>query len=421
MARISKEVNKNDILEFMLSRGYIATAEVDGEIKPAITGVEQTRALLMQGTTLYQGFDPSGKSLHLGHFMAMMALHHLQEAGNKVIFLLGGATGRVGDPTDKKSTRKFLTKETVEGNAASLRKQVESMGLLSFKDGRALMLNNDDWIAPETFLDFFMMEIAPYFSVNSMVNMDTFRRRLEDGSHLSLLEFLYPTLQAWDFLYLYREYECMIQVGGKDQWGNILQGRDLVKAHHPGADVQGMTFPLLTTPSGEKMGKTEKGPVWLNPTMTSPFDFYQYLQRIPDEQLGELLRLFTFLPEGEIEEILKGDPREAQKRLAFEVTSIVHGSEEANKAEVNATTLSATGSAYLEDAIPSITIDAPTYLDDVMVNAGQLPSKSEVRRRCSGGAIRISGKKIKDPKHKIVETCTIQFGKGKYLEVVFKD
>ena len=414
--------NGGSVLDVLINRGFIDSAVEDGKETFAVTNLDKTRALLDRGTTIYEGFDPSGSSLHLGHLLSLMALHYLQEAGSRIIFLLGGATGRVGDPTDKKSTRQFLTAETVVKNAASIRKQVEGMGLLSFEEGKALMLNNDSWIAPETFLDFYMMEIARFFSVNELVKMDTFRRRLVEGKHLSLMEFLYPTLQAWDFLHLYREYRCEIQVGGKDQWANILQGISLIRAHGgQDVNVQGMTFPLLLTPSGEKMGKTEKGPLWLDPEMTSPFEFYQYIEKTPDDMVGQLFKLFTFLDLEEIEGVMAGDSREAQKRLAFEVTKIVHGEEEAEKARRHSKTLFSRGNSASVDVIPETVIKTSTTLDEVLVASGALTSRSEVRRRCAGGAIKIGGKKITDPKTVISENCTIQYGKSSFLNVTFKE
>jgi len=415
---MSDKNRSRNVLDVLIERGFIDSAVVDGEEKLAVTNVLKAKALLDQGTTIYEGFDPSGPSLHLGHLLSIMALHYLQDAGNRIIFLLGGATGRVGDPTDKKSTRKFLTAETVAKNAESIKKQVEGMGLLSFDGDKALMLNNDSWISPEPFLDFFLMEIARHFSVNELVKMDTFQKRLSEGKHLSLMEFLYPTLQAWDFLHLYREYGCEIQVGGKDQWANILQGAGLVKAHKgQRTNVQGITFPLLLTPNGEKMGKTEKGPLWLDPEMTSPFDFYQYIEKTPDQMVEQLFKLFTFLEIEEISRIIEKNPREAQKRLAFEVTMLVHGEREAEKAQKHAEELFSKNFSGAVDSIPKLVIESPTLLDIVLIEAKCLSSKSEVKRRCSGGAIKINGKKITDPKTEISKDCTIQYGKSKFLNV----
>jgi len=412
--------NKNNkhVLDLLIERGYIDSTTSGGEEKLGVTNLEKIRDLLDGGTTIYQGFDPSGSSLHLGHLLGIMALHHLQEAGNKIVFLLGGATGRVGDPTDKNSTRKLLTTKVVENNAKSMKKQVEDMGLLSFEEEKALMLNNEEWIAPEPFLDYYLVEIARNFSVNDLVKMDTFKKRLDNKKHLSLMEFLYPTLQAWDFLHLYKKYNCRIQVGGSDQWGNILQGVNLIKAHEgQKTDVQAITFPLLLTSNGEKMGKTEKGPLWLDPNKTSPFEFYQYIEKTTDDMVGQLFKLYTFLELDEINKIMGGNPRDAQKRLAFEVTKLVHGEKEARKAQKDSEGLYSKDPIHDAKSIPEITVKNGSLLEDTLITSESLSSKSEVRRRCEGGAIKINGAKIEDPKTPIADDCTIQYGKSKFLKV----
>ena len=406
-------MNAYDVLN---ERGFIAEVKDKGRWKPQVTDVRAVRGLLGLGTTVYQGFDPSAASFHLGHLLSIMALHHIQEGGNRVIFLLGGATGRVGDPKGL-STRELLTKQQIDQNAESLRAQVENMGLLSFSDNRSLMLNNDDWIAPEPFLDFFLMEIARHFSVNEMLKMQTFATRLQKKKPLSLLEFLYPTLQAWDFMHLFNKLDCTIQVGGQDQWANILQGVDLVKRHSGSkkTNVQGLTFPLLLTASGEKMGKTEKGPVWLDPKLTSPFDFYQYLRRTEDKLVPRLFRFFTFLELGEIDEIVAGDPVAAQERLAFEVTKVVHGETEAKKAARGAKSASAGGGSSKD--VPTLTVKSGTKLLDAIRQAGDLKSNSVVRRLFTGNAIEVDEVKVTDPNTRVTKACLVKYGKGKFVQL----
>lgn len=410
-----------NVYNILKQRGFIARATEDGQEKFQVSDEEAIIKLFDEKTTVYQGFDPSADSLHLGHFMGVMALHHIQEADNKVIFILGGATGRIGDPSGKITARVLLSEEQIKENGKALRKQVEDIGLLKFDDPKkAEMIDNAKWIQKEKFLDGYMMEIARYFSVSEMLKMETFAKKLKEHKPLSLLEFLYTTVQAWDFLVLYEGYDCKIQVGGGDQWGNILQGIDLIKSHHGSkANAQGITFKLLTTPDGKKMGKTEAGPLWLDPKKTSPFDFYQYLEKIPDKMVRELFGIYTFLPMEEVNEIVKGDSREAQKRLAFEVTKVVHGEEEAKKAKDQSETAFKGAKSDKKDlsSIPEFETKKGTPLDVILTESGSLPAKAEVKRRCKGGAIRIDDEKIKDPKMEVDTSCLVRFGKSKFLRV----
>lgn len=381
------------------------------------TDAREVRNLLnTPGATVYEGFDPSADSLHLGHLLSLMAMHHLQEAGHRVIFILGGATGLIGDPTGKKTSRKLLSAEDIAANGEKMRKQVEGMGLLRFSgENAALMLDNSKWIGNFSFLYDFMIKVAKVFSVNEMVKMRTFADRLKDEGSLSLMEFCYPVLQAWDFLDLFEKFDCRLQIGGQDQWANILQGANLIKKIH-GVDVHALTFPLLTTASGEKMGKTEKGPVWLDPKKTSPFEFYQYLIQTPDQLVPQMLRMFTFLPLEQIEEAIL-NPREAQRLLAFETVRIVHGEEEAIKARRDTEKLFGKTEGGTE-AVPSFKMTSiEMSLDDILVQAKALPSKSEVRRRCQGGAVQIDGQTITDSRQMVNCGCVIRFGKGSFLKV----
>ncbi|NMC35076.1 MAG: tyrosine--tRNA ligase [Veillonellaceae bacterium] len=404
-----KKMNHTNVLDDLKARGLIFQTSSDDGLHEAFNGP----------LTIYQGFDPSGDSLTVGHLMSLMVMHRLQEAGHKVIFLIGGGTGRVGDPTGKSATRNLLTRDIVEANAAAVRKQVEGMGLVRFTgDNPAVMLNNDDWLGKFTFLEDFLIEVARFFSVNEMVKMTTFEKRLQEGAQVSLLEFLYPVLQAWDFLHLFRTHNCTVQMGGQDQWGNILQGVELVRKatteplpdgqSKPGKEVFAMTFPLITTTDGVKMGKTEKGAVWLDPNKTSPFDLFQYLVKLPDEMVSQLLKLITFLPLEEIAEIVK-DPKKAQQVLAFEVTKIVHGEEAAQKAAA-------------AESIPEIEVGTEGMpLVELLVKSGCLKSNSEVVRRVQQGGVRIqNGEKFTDHKAIVSAPCTIQYGKGALLRVVAK-
>ncbi len=406
------------IYDLLKERGYIATVAEQGVEKFQVTDEAAVSALLTKGTTVYEGFDPSADSLHLGHFMSIMALHHIQEAGNRVIFILGGGTGRVGDPSGKNKARSLLTKEMVNKNAQAIKNQVQGMGLLDFDNPRkALMIDNSDWLAKASFLEDFMMNVARHFSVNELVKMETFSKRLSEGEPLSLLEFLYATMQSWDYLELYEKYDCRLQVGGSDQWGNILQGVGLIKSHKGNkANAHALTFPLLTTASGEKMGKTVSGPLWLDPHKTSPFDFYQYIEKIPDNMVRKLFGLYTFLPMEDIDKIMAGSPRQAQKILAFEVTKVVHGEKEANKAR-GQSTIVFTGSGDSLVSIPEFTLSSSMSLDEILVASGSLGSKSEVSRRVKGGGIKIDDQKVSDPKQQINKSCLIKYGKANFLKV----
>ena len=278
------------------------------------------------------------------------------------------------------------------------------------------MINNYDWLSRFTFLEDFLMKVARAFSIKEMVKMETFATRLADETAgLSLLEFLYPVLQAWDFLWLFEKHDCRLQIGGSDQWGNILQGIDLIRRMHS-QEAFALTLPLLTTSSGQKMGKSVAGTVWLNPEMTSPFDFFQYLQGVEDTLVPQMLRLLTFLDLAEIDEVIK-DPRAAQLRLAFEVTKIVHGEEAAQKAQQDFDRLAGRAEGATE-SVPVFTLpEGGLELDEILVQAGVLPSKSAVRRRCAGGGIRIDDEKVANPKTQVNTGCVIRFGKGKFLKI----
>lgn len=396
-----------EIFKKLKKRGYISQTSNDD-------GVAQL--LANEQATIYQGFDPSADSFTLGHLMPLMMLSYLQEAGHRIIFLLGGGTGKIGDPTDKQSSRKLLDPRTVAKNAESLKRQVEEIGLLSFEgENKALMLNNDEWLSEFSFLDDFLLKVARHFSVNEMVKMETFARRLNSESHLSLLEFCYPVLQGWDFLHLFENYNCKIQVGGNDQWANILAGVDLIRRDH-GEEAFALTHPLITTPNGTKMGKTAKGTVWLDPEKTPPFDFYQYLQGAPDEIVPIMLKTLTHLPLDEIESILE-NPRNAQKQLAFEVTKLVHGKETAQQCRSDAEKLFG-GAEGSTESVPTFHIPTEGMeLAEILVESDSLPSISEVKRRIEQNAVEIDEEKITEPKTTVNEPCLIRYGKNSFLKI----
>jgi len=403
-----------NVFELLQQRGFVKqTSNEDG-----------VRTLLAQpGATIYQGFDPSADSFTLGQLVPLMALHHLQKAGHRVIFILGGATGKIGDPTDKTKSRKLLDPETVAANGEKIKTQVEKIGLIRFTgENAALMLNNDEWLSRFSFLDDFLLQVARSFSVNEMVKMDTFAHRLKSEQHLSLLEFCYPVLQAWDFLHLFEEYNCRIQFGGQDQWANILAGAELIRRKH-GEEAFAFTHPLVTTPSGEKMGKSVAGAVWLDAKKTNPFDFYQYLQGVPDEMVPGLLKMITTLPLDEIDVILQNH-RKAQKRLAFEVTKLVHGEKVAQECSEDSEKLFNDNEGATPSPSPSLPLllipKGGLSLEKILTQEGTLPSISEVKRRVSQGAIRVDEETITDPKTVISKSCTIRYGKSSFLRVVVR-
>ncbi|MDH3524129.1 MAG: tyrosine--tRNA ligase [Acidobacteriota bacterium] len=380
-----------DVLE---ERGYIQQT----------SSREAVRDLLARKITIYQGFDPTQPSLHVAHLMSLMVFHYLQQAGHRMIFILGGGTARVGDPSGRAEGRPLIDLETLAANGKAIQAQVQEMGLVDFDPAStppgtavASMIDNLEWLRTDL-LDF-AREITRHFSVNEMVKRDDFRNRLAANEPLSLLELLYTTLQGYDFLHLFETYDCLLQMGGNDQWINILDGTDLIRRKH-GKTAHAMTFPLLMDRAGQKMGKTAKGEtIWLaaeGDKQTSVFDFYQYWVNCPDEDLRRNFRLFTFLPLAEIEEILAGHPRAAQHRLAAEVTKIVHGEEAARRLREDA------GRAFqgtrLPREAPVVEVTDPELaaglpLIDALVQAG-IGSRSEARRRIQQGGVRINGERV---------------------------
>ncbi|HEX2999169.1 MAG TPA: tyrosine--tRNA ligase [Armatimonadota bacterium] len=316
----------SNVFQVLRERGYIAQTSNEDEVEKLLSG----------HTTIYEGVDPTGSSLHIGHLLSLMVMHHLQQAGHRILFVLGGFTAIVGDPTGKSETRQFITPEQVRANGDSIRQQVQDLGLVDFEteENPALLLNNYDWL--DMSLSDYMLNAARYFSVNRLLTHETYQERLSKQTHLSVMEFLYSTLQAYDYLNLFTNYGCRLQIGGNDQWRNILDGAELIQ-YVLGKDAYAMTFPLLLDTSGQKMGKTSTGKrIWLDPERTSPFEYYQYWVNTPDQDRDRNFRFFTFLPLEEIAEIMAGHPREAQHRLAYEATKLVHGEDAARKAREDA-------------------------------------------------------------------------------------
>ncbi|MDH7570609.1 MAG: tyrosine--tRNA ligase, partial [Armatimonadota bacterium] len=388
--------------------------------------------LLSGRTTLYEGFDPTADSLTVGHLLSLMAMHHLQRAGHRILFVLGGFTAIVGDPTGKSETRQFITPEQVRANGEALRRQVQSLGLLDFEDAEnpARLLNNFDWL--EMPLSDYLLNSARYFSVNRLLTHETYQERLKRQEHLSLMEFLYSTLQGYDFLHLYRTEGCRIQMGGNDQWRNILDGVELIQ-HVLGEQAYGMTFQLLLDPSGQKMGKTSTGMrVWLDPARTSPFQYYQYWVNAPDQDLERNFKIFTFLPLEEIAEILKGHPREAQHRLAYEATRIVHGEDAARQAQADSRAAFAP-QASLPEGVPTLTLTmaqlhAGARVAAALADSGVAKSRGEARRLIQQGGVRLWEERLTDPERVFTENdfrevegvraVVVRAGKGRALKVL---
>lgn len=362
--------------------------------------------------TLYAGFDPTADSLHLGHMVPILALAHFQRAGHKALVVVGGATGMVGDPSGRSTERSLLTIEQVRHNAQCIKRQMERF--LRFEgEGAALLLDNHDWIGPLSFIDW-LRDVGKHFNIRYMLDKESVKKRLDSESGLSYTEFSYMTMQAYDFLHLHRAHKCDLQIGGSDQWGNILAGTELIRKV-TGGDSQGMTLPLMTTSTGEKFGKSAGNAVWLDPKRTSPYQFYQYWVRTDDRDVARFLKIFTFLPLEELAGILaeheaSRDKRIAQKRLAHEMTKLIHGEAEVAKVERATEVLFGREIEGLSDAeladifadVPSVaqpraTLDAGIRAADLAAAAGLAPSKGEAKRLVSGGGFYINNRRVTDP------------------------
>ncbi|NCA66694.1 MAG: tyrosine--tRNA ligase [Clostridia bacterium] len=384
-------------------------------IKQVVYEEDLYKLLGSESVSFYIGFDPTADSLHVGHYLAMMAMSHLQKAGHRPIVLVGGGTAMVGDPSGRSDMRSMMTKDTIMANCEAFKVQMSRF--FSFEgDNAAVMVNNADWLLTLNYIDF-LREIGSCFSVNRMLTADCYKNRMEKG--LTFLEFNYMLMQAYDFLVLHDNYGCKLQCGGDDQWSNILAGADLIR-RKKGEDAYAMTFQLLTTSAGLKMGKTQAGALWLSREKTSPYDFYQYWRNVDDGDVEKCLKLLTFLPLEEIAELAKfKDERinEAKARLAFEVTRIVHSLQDAQEAEMQAK--AAFGGD--EENMPSVLIPMGiNKIADIMVAAGVSPSKAEAKRLIQGGGVAIDDKKVTNFDQEISDE-NLQFGfvlhKGKKVHV----
>lgn len=377
----------SNVLDTLLERGYIKQ----------FTHEEETRELLeKEKITFYIGFDPTADSLHVGHFITMMFMAHMQRAGHRPIALIGGGTAMVGDPSGKTDMRKMLTKEEIENNVASIKKQMEKF--IDFSDDKAILANNADWLLKLNYVDF-LREVGVHFSVNRMLTAECFKQRLEKG--LSFLEFNYMLMQGYDFYVLNQKYNCKMELGGDDQWSNMIAGVELVRRKAQG-QAMAMTCTLLTNSQGQKMGKTVGGALWLDPKKTSPYDFYQYWRNVDDADVEKCLRLLTFVPMDEIKKLaaLEGAAiNEAKKVLAFEVTKLIHGEEEAKKAQSAAESLFGAGGNM--DNVPTVKIEneqVGLLLLDILVAGKIIPSKAEGKRLVQQGGLSLNGEKVTDIK-----------------------
>jgi tyrosyl-tRNA synthetase len=359
------------------------------------TDTEGLSRLMDEGpVSFYVGCDPTGSSLHIGHMVPFFAYRHLRTAGHKGIALVGGGTARIGDPSGKTEMRRMLSYDRLDANAASITAQLDRF--LGFDGETARWVNNKDWLANLNYIDF-LREIGSHFSVNHMLSFEAYKMRLETG--LSFIEFNYQLLQSYDFLELYRRFGCRLQIGGDDQWGNIVAGHELIRRIE-GAEVYGVTFPLVTTAGGKKMGKTERGAIFLDPALTTPYDFFQYWRNVQDADIRRFLLMFTFLPIGECDALCAPgkNPNEAKERLAWEVSALIHGEEEADKAMAGARAAFGGAGAAEGDrsAIPVADLSRSKFeagynVVDLFTDAGLAASKSEARRLIQQGGAFVSG------------------------------
>ena len=374
------------VYDELVARGLIAQ----------VTNEEEIREMIDNGkATFYIGFDPTADSLHVGHFMALCLMKRLQMAGNRPIALIGGGTAMIGDPSGRTDMRSMMTKETIEHNCACFKKQMERF--IEFGEGKAQMVNNADWLLDLNYIEV-LRDVGACFSVNNMLRAECYKQRMEKG--LSFLEFNYMIMQSYDFYYLYQHFGCNMQFGGNDQWSNMLGGTELIR-RKLGKDAHAMTITLLLNSEGKKMGKTAKGAVWLDPNKTSPFDFFQYWRNVADEDVMKCIRMLTFLPLEQIDEMDKwegSDLNKAKEILAYELTKLVHGDEEAEKARAAARALFAGGAD--DSNMPTTELSADQLTDgkiailDLMLACKLAPSKSEARRLVQQGGVFANDEKV---------------------------
>lgn len=389
------------VFDELKSRGLIAQVTNEKKVKDILNN---------QKINFYIGFDPTADSLHVGHFVQIMVMSHMQKAGHKPIALFGGGTGMIGDPSGKSDMRKMLKKEDIEHNIECFKKQMSR--LIDFSNDKAIMVNNADWLSHLNYIDF-LRDVGVHFSVNRMLSFECYKQRLERG--LSFFELNYMLMQSYDFLVLNRKYNCDMELGGDDQWSNIIGGVELIRKKE-GKEAYGMTFTLLTTSEGKKMGKTENGAVWLDPEKTSPYEFYQYWRNVADADVIRCLKILTFLPLEEIDELSKlqgSDINKAKEILAFEVTKLIHGETEAIKSQEAARALFALNTNT--DNMPSTEINISNFnndeisIIDLLLLLKLVPSKGEARRLISQGGISIDSQKVMSIDEKVLFN---QFEKG---------
>ena len=404
------------IYEELVARGLIAQ----------VTNEEEIREMINNGkATFYIGFDPTADSLHVGHFMALCLMKRLQMAGNRPVVLIGGGTAMVGDPSGRTDMRQMMTTETIQHNCDCFRKQMERF--IDFGEGKAIMVNNADWLLGLNYVEV-LREVGACFSVNRMLSAECYKQRMEKG--LSFLEFNYMIMQSYDFYHLFQKYGCNMQFGGDDQWSNMLGGTELIR-RKLGKDAHAMTITLLLNSEGKKMGKTASGAVWLDPNKTAPYDFYQYWRNVADADVLKCIRMLTFLP---VEEIDKMDSWEgaqlntAKEILAYELTKLVHGEEEAEKAQAMARSLFVSGGA--ENA-PTVEVDEASLVDggidlnSLLVLGKMVPSKSEGRRAIEQGGVSVDGEKVTDvraiiSKESLAAGVLVKRGKKSFNKFILK-
>ena len=404
------------IYEELVARGLIAQ----------VTDEEEIRELINNGkATFYIGFDPTADSLHVGHFMALCLMKRLQMAGNRPIVLIGGGTGYIGDPSGRSDMRSMMTPETIQHNCDCFKKQMEKF--IEFGEGKAIMVNNADWLLGLNYIEL-LRDGGACFSVNRMLTAECYKQRMEKG--LSFLEFNYMIMQSYDFYHLFKEYGCNMQFGGDDQWSNMLYGTELIRKKLS-KDAYAMTITLLLNSEGKKMGKTANGAVWLDPNKTSPYDFYQYWRNVGDKDVLKCIRMLTFLPLSEIDEMDKWEGAElnrAKEILAFELTKLIHGEDEAKKAQDASRALFNTGDSTLTPSVDvprDMLTDGKIDINSLLVLGKMVPSKSEGRRAIEQGGVTLDGEKVTDVRATVTEEALnagvlIKRGKKSFNKFIIK-
>ncbi|MBE5793343.1 MAG: tyrosine--tRNA ligase [Clostridiales bacterium] len=405
------------VLDMLKERGFVAQVTFEEDLY---------KAMEKGPVTFYLGIDPTADSLHVGHFMPIIMASHLQKAGHRPIILCGGGTAMIGDPSGKTDMRKMLTKETIADNVAAIQKQLSRF--MEFGEGKATMVNNGDWLLNLNYVDF-LREIGAHFSVNRMLTAECYKRRMETG--LTFLEFNYMIMQSYDFLQLFKTHGCRLQIGGDDQWSNMLGGADLIRRKEQ-EDAFALTCKLIMTHDGKKMGKTEKGALWLDPNRTTPYEFYQYWRNVADQDVERFLALLTFLPMDEVRRLgaLEGaEINEAKKVLAFEITKMIHGEEEATKAAEAAAALFAGGGA--SQNVPTFEVSTAELAEDnrittLLASCGLCKSRGEARKMVESGAVAVNEEKVTDINMAITaeligaEGLLLRKGKKGYCRLMLK-